>query len=113
MGALTGALGLADAAEGERTATTAPGAPALAGTVEQVTDSRHARVLLLRIDEPAPGSAVVAAFTYGGQVYTSLHAYLYGDQAPEIAAREAPAWRAWMAGRFPSASAKAAVPAER
>jgi uncharacterized protein YndB with AHSA1/START domain len=111
--ALTGALGLADAAEGERTATTAPGAPALAGTVEQVTDSRHARVLLLRLDEPAPGTAMVAVFTYGGEVYASLHAYLFGDQAPEVAAREAPAWRAWMAERFPSATAKTGAAAER
>ena len=111
--ALTGALGLADAAEGERTATTAPGAPALAGTVEQVTDSGHARVLLLRLDQPAPGSAVVSAFAYGGEVYTSLHAYLFGDRAPEVAAREGPAWRTWMAERFPSATAKTAAPAER
>jgi uncharacterized protein YndB with AHSA1/START domain len=111
--ALTGALGLADAAEGERTAATAPGAPALVGTVDQVTDSRYARVLLLRLDEPAPGSAVVAAFTYGGEVYASLHAYLFGDQAPAVAAREQPAWRAWMAERFPSAAAKAGSTAER
>jgi hypothetical protein len=79
----------------------------------QVTDSRHARVLLLRLDEPAPGSAVVAAFTYGGEVYASLHAYLFGDQAPAVAAREQPAWRAWMAERFPSAAAKAGSTAER
>jgi hypothetical protein len=111
--ALAGGLGLADAGEGERAATTTPGAPALAGTVELATDSRNARVLLLRLDEPAPGSAVVAAFTYGGEVYASLHAYLFGDQAAEIAAREEPAWRAWLAERFPSAAAKPAAPAER
>ena len=110
---LTGALGLADVAEGERTATTAPGAPALAGTVEQVTDSPHARVLLLRTDEPAPGTALVAAFTYSGEVYASLHAYLFGDEAPGIVAREEPAWRAWMAERFPSAASKAGATAER
>jgi hypothetical protein len=46
-------------------------------------------------------------------VYTSLHAYLYGDQAPEVAAREAPAWRAWMAERFPSALSKTGATAVR
>ena len=30
-----------------------------------------------------------------------------------IAAREGPAWRAWMAERFPSAAAKTAATAER
>jgi uncharacterized protein YndB with AHSA1/START domain len=70
-------------------------------------------VLLLRTDEPAPGTALVAAFTYGGEVYASLHAYLFGDQAPGIVAREEPAWRAWMAERFPSAPSKTGATAER
>jgi uncharacterized protein YndB with AHSA1/START domain len=102
---LIGALGLPDAAEGERTATSAPDAPTFAGTVERTADSKHHRELMLRLDEPAPGVTFVFAFEYLDQVYASLHAYLFGDEASAVAAREEPRWQAWMDRRFPSAEA--------
>jgi uncharacterized protein YndB with AHSA1/START domain len=36
----------------------------------------------------------------GDRVHANVHAYLYGDEARPIAAREAPRWRAWMAERL-------------
>ena len=102
---LTGALGLPDAAEGQGAAARAPGAPTLAGTVERVAEGKNHRELMLRLDEPAPGVAFVFAFESLEQVYATLHAYLFGDEAPSVAAREEPRWRAWMEEHFPSAQA--------
>ena len=36
------------------------------------------------------------------QVMTSFGIYLYGDAAASVAAREEPAWQAWMTQRFPA-----------
>jgi hypothetical protein len=98
--ALTDALGVAGATEGERTRTSAP-APPLAGVVERVAESEHSRGLMLRIDEPAPGVAIVFVYSYRGDLYTHFHAYLFGDEAPTVAARHKPPWQAWMQEHFP------------
>jgi uncharacterized protein YndB with AHSA1/START domain len=96
---LTGALGLPDAAEGERTATSAPDAPALAGQVVRRAD----RMLTLLLDEPAPGIGLIGAGGPGDEVFTVVRAQLFGDDAPAVAARDEPAWRAWMDEHFPQA----------
>jgi hypothetical protein len=98
--ALISALGLEEAAEGD-SAKTGADAPELAGVVERVGKNW----LTLRIDEPAPGIAMVLAYTWDERVSTSFHAYLFGDEAPAVAAREEPAWRAWMDDHFPLAQA--------
>lgn len=100
--ALTDALGVSGATEGERAQTTAPGAPPLAGAVERVTESEHSRGLMLSIDEPGPGVAIVFVYSYRGELYTNFHAYLFGDEAPTVAARDRPAWQAWMQEHFPA-----------
>jgi uncharacterized protein YndB with AHSA1/START domain len=105
--ALTGALGLGSPAEGEHATATASGAPALAGLVERVSQSKHHGEVMLRLDEPAPGTAFVFVVSYQGQTYTMLHAYLFGDEAPSAVARDEPAWQAWMEERFPAAKADA------
>lgn len=98
--ALAGALGLADAAEGQPVTASGAGVPALAGVVEWVIDERRHRGVLLRIDEPAPGLAHV--LVYGDAGWATLQACVYGDEAAAIAAREEPAWRDWMETRFAS-----------
>jgi uncharacterized protein YndB with AHSA1/START domain len=98
--ALAGALGLADAAEGERFALRGAGVPALSGVVEQVVDERRHRGVLLRTDEPAPG--IAHALVYGDRVSATVQACLYGDEGAAIAARDEPAWRAWMDAHFPA-----------
>jgi len=84
-------------------ATGAPDAPPLAGVVARVAENS----LLLTVDEPAP--AVASAFTYGmnddDAISTVVHLYLFGDDASAVAAREEPAWQAWMRERFPPADA--------
>jgi uncharacterized protein YndB with AHSA1/START domain len=101
--ALAGALGLdAGAREGERVAATAADAPPLAGVVERTSHG----MLTLLTDRPAPGVAFLVAETADGEhVSTSVYLYLFGDSAAEAAARDEPAWRAWMARSFPMAEA--------
>ena len=52
----------------------------------------------MRIDEPAPGVALLFAYPMGGQVRTFVHLYLYGAAD----ANEAERWRDWIAA-VPSA----------
>jgi uncharacterized protein YndB with AHSA1/START domain len=90
--ALKGSLGLAEAAEGERVSADEPGAPALTGIVTRTFDASHHRGLMLRIDDPAPGMGLVFGFAYRGEVYAAVQTYLFGADAPTIAAREQAAW---------------------
>jgi hypothetical protein len=103
------ALGLpAEAREGERVAATVADAPPLAGVVERVTPN----MLTLLLERPAEGIAFVASEPAGdGSAHASVYAYLFGDGAAEAAARDEPAWRAWMQRHFPMAEAPAGQPA--
>jgi hypothetical protein len=102
--ALTGALGCAGTAPGQRVNTSA-GAPPLAGIVEHAGPGEHPE-LLLRLEEPASGIAHLFALPMG-QVYLPVRIYLYGDRAPAAVARDEPAWRTWMDQHFPAAVAAA------
>jgi uncharacterized protein YndB with AHSA1/START domain len=94
----TEALGFGSVAEGDRVAASAP---ALAGQVERVGGTW----LVLRIDEPAAGMAMVGAYGWKETVFTSVHLYLYGEVAADVTERESRAWEEWMAERFPRAPA--------
>jgi uncharacterized protein YndB with AHSA1/START domain len=94
---LTGALGLAGANVGDR-CETPPGAPRLAGTVERVHQDAHAREVMLRIEEPAAGVAVIGSCSIGDEARAIATLYLYGADAGEIAAAEQPKWASWLRG---------------
>jgi uncharacterized protein YndB with AHSA1/START domain len=98
-GELAANLGLpAGAGKGDRVTAAAPGAPALAGVVERAADG----MLTLLLEKPAPGVAfLVAEPAADGTANASVYAYLFGDGAAEAAARDEPAWRAWMQRHFP------------
>ena len=70
------------------------GAPALAGVVLDATPRR----LTLLLDEPCPGTALIAAEGYGGGIHVSVWAYLYGPQASSLAPEYEARWRAWLTG---------------
>ena len=97
--ALAGAVGLGEALAGERLTAQAD-APRLAGTVERVDE----RQLVLRIDEPGTGFAFLGAGAPGERPYAFVRAYLYGDDAPTLAARAGTDWQAWLDRRFSSSS---------
>ncbi len=99
-GTLTRALGIPAApAVGDQVAA-GPGAPtALAGTVERAAP----RTLSLCIDEPGPGTALVAVEGQDGQAAISVWLWLYGADAPDRAPALLESWQAWLADLFPVA----------
>lgn len=101
--AFTGALGVVGAGPGE-TVKSPPGAPPLAGVVETVGVGDVSE-LLLRLDEPAPGTAHLFPMEMDGQVLLSVRLYLYGEAAEAAAGRQEPVWQAWIAERFPAGEA--------
>jgi len=94
--ALTAALGIPAApAVGDRIQTNALDAPTLGGTVADVGDWR----LALVVDQPTPGTAIVAVEGTGAQVSVSIWSYLYGVDAAASVARDQPLWSKWLADR--------------
>ncbi len=90
---LLAALGLPTSPTvGERVHTSGD-APTLGGTVLDVDSWR----LALLLDEPAPGTAFIAAEGQGGQVGVSVWSYLYGDDRQAITQRDLGRWNAWLA----------------
>jgi uncharacterized protein YndB with AHSA1/START domain len=97
---LAAALGLAGAVPGERRNTAASGAPALSGIVERDGKGKSPHEILLRLDEPAPGVALIGAYAWGGQAHAAISLFLYGDRAPAAMTRDEPLWQAWMSRHF-------------
>ena len=100
---LLDSLGLARLAEGQRVGTTR-GGPRLAGIVERVVGREYQELFIL-LEEPTSGVAHFLPVVMGDQVCLSVRLYLYGAQAREVAAREAPVWQAWISGLLPPADA--------
>jgi uncharacterized protein YndB with AHSA1/START domain len=101
--ALAGGLGLAGAASGQRWSTPS-GSPPLAGLVEQVGGGNRPHQMLLRLDEPVPGTSFLFAHAMGGQVCVAIKFYLYGERAAATAAHDQPLWEAWINRQFPAAA---------
>lgn len=93
---VAGALGLAGIDVGQR-CECASGAPALAGVMERIEQKQEFRTVMIRLDAPGPGIAVLGGCVAGGQTNVMVSLYLYGESAADTAAAEAPKWRAWMA----------------
>jgi uncharacterized protein YndB with AHSA1/START domain len=90
---LTTGLGVpARPAAGNSIATTASGAPLLAG---QVVDVGPLRMALL-VDRPARGTAFLAVEGHGETVAVSVWSWLYGAEGAAAAKRDASAWQAWL-----------------
>lgn len=95
---LTHSLGLEGANVGQ-SVTSSGDAPRLAAVVEHTGSKSE---LMLRLEQPAPGTAHLSAMPMGDQVCLYVCLYLYGDEAREVATREEPMWQAWLARRFPA-----------
>lgn len=92
-------LGLEGAKAGDAVETAA-GAPRLAGVVEDAYDGGRIRAMRLRLSEPGPGVALIGAWAWDRRGHAAASLYFYGAEATATAAREGPAWYAWMAERF-------------
>ena len=99
--ALTGPLGFAGAVAGQQVHSTS-GSPSLGGIVEEVGSPEKAEDLIVRLNDPSPGIAHLAAYQMGDSVYMAANLYLYGDQAAATAANLEPQMQAWIAERFPA-----------
>jgi uncharacterized protein YndB with AHSA1/START domain len=96
---LTDALGIpATPAVGERIEVNAPDAPTLAGTVADAAPWRIALIL----DQPSPGTAILAVEGDGDQVQASIWSYLYGNDGATAAERDEPHWQRWLTEREPT-----------
>ena len=58
-------------------------------------------MLVLRVDEPAPGIAMLFVQTMGSRFALSSSFYLYGDAGTAAATRAEPLWQAWLNQHFP------------
>jgi uncharacterized protein YndB with AHSA1/START domain len=94
--ALTNQLGIPRTpAVGDRIQTSAEDAPTLVGTVADVASWR----LALVVDQPAPGTAIIAVEGTGDQVSVSVWSYLYGAEGVAAAERDEPRWTKWLTDR--------------
>jgi uncharacterized protein YndB with AHSA1/START domain len=98
-------LGLGGAAKGTRGILSAPGAPALAGTIERFAEGSHLYETLLRLDEPVPGIALIGAYTWGGTTHATTTLFLYGERAAAIAPLLEESWRRRMIRVLPANAA--------
>lgn len=90
---LTAGLGIDPSpAVGDRVAVSSTDTPSLAGTVVDATPWR----LSLLLDEPAPGTAILAAEGMGDQVGVSIWSYLYGPEGAAAAERDESRWQTWL-----------------
>jgi hypothetical protein len=84
----------ASPAVGDRVSTQ-DGVPPLSGTVVEAESWR----LALLLDDPAEGTAFVAAEGMGPAVGVSVWSYLYGPEGEATAAEVGPAWWEWLGER--------------
>lgn len=96
-------LSLAGANAGERR-TVSTGPEAWSGVVELVHQNLQQRYLILRLDAPSPGIALIGTSdpvdgsSSGATI--SLCRYFYGDDVEELASQAESAWQNWMAANF-------------
>ncbi|HET9326105.1 MAG TPA: SRPBCC domain-containing protein [Candidatus Eisenbacteria bacterium] len=93
-------LGITEATVGQA-AKSSGDAPRFAAVIEHAGQKADPE-LMLRLEEPAPGTAQLALMPMGGQMCVYLCLYLYGEGARSVATREAPVWQAWLARLFPA-----------
>jgi len=80
------------------------GAEQLSGIVEYVHQDGKVRSIIVRIDNPKPGVALVAGYEKApGVVLVTICRFTYGSDAATHAAKLEPRWRAWLAETFPAA----------
>jgi hypothetical protein len=92
---LKGDLGLAGADVGD-TLTTNSKPEQLSGMVESIRQDAKQRAILMRLDAPAPGVALIGTHGVGRDVTVSLCLFFYGEDAQLIAAASEHKWRSWL-----------------
>lgn len=96
---LCDALGLAGADVGEQREA-ASGPESWSGVIEQVHQDEQQRYVLLRIDAPLPGVALVGTNHKGSATTVTVCRFFYGDSSAALAAEHEPRWREWLKQTF-------------
>lgn len=92
---LIDALGLTGANVGEERTT--PEQPEkLSGTVERMQQSDRERYVLLRLNSPTPGVALIGTYSMENMTNASVVLYLYGDEAPQTVEAIKEKWSSWL-----------------
>jgi uncharacterized protein YndB with AHSA1/START domain len=104
--ALARDLGLLEASAGQRVESR-PGAPAFAGGVRHIIADKHHEAFV-DLDRPATGVALVQLYRWAETGSMSIALYLFGADAPAVAAQEQEGWQAWCDGLFGALAAGSA-----
>lgn len=99
--ALMGKLGLPSPAAGAKIQSEAE-APPLVGIVEKVKPEPHPNEMVVRLDEPSPGAAILQTCGFGGQTFFVGSFYFFGQKATEGLKAEKE-WQDWL-GKSAAAS---------
>lgn len=100
---LTAQLGMAGLTAGAR-CKTAKGVPVLAGIIEYTSSEKGHFSTLIRLDQPAPGVALIVIAGCAGGAMINVSLYLYGPSSQQIISEQESAWQAWLADHYPSKS---------
>ncbi len=93
-------LDLAGADAGDRRATPRP--EGLSGVVERTEQHAQQRFILMRLDAPAPGVAIIGTYDATPVINVSVTLYFYGDDAATHATASEEKWRRWLNQSFAS-----------
>jgi uncharacterized protein YndB with AHSA1/START domain len=93
------AFNIAGADVGDR-CTTPPQLGELTAVVERIDQDRQQRYVVMRLDPPTPGAALVGTYGSGLQTIVSMTIFYYGDDAEARAGASEPRWREWIGARL-------------
>lgn len=99
-GRLVQEIGGKDPKVGERIRVAAPGLAAIAGTVQSVDRMPQGIGIMVQLDAPSPGVALLFAMDCGGMQMATLQAFYYGTGCEKSAA-DRDGWQRWLTGMFP------------
>lgn len=72
----------------------------LSGIVERVQQDDRQRYIMLRLNAPAPGIALIGTYGTDKGANASMALYFYGDNAGRHVAMSEPEWRDWFGATF-------------
>lgn len=107
---LPSALDLADAQAGQHRRA-GSGAPPLSGSMKCIAQDRSSRFVLLHLDAPCTGAALIGGRAADGGMRCPVSLHPYGEQAARVAGSEQPRWQAWLQSLLPQAPGAPATPA--
>jgi uncharacterized protein YndB with AHSA1/START domain len=72
------------------------GAPAVGGVVERIAQTPKSRELMIRLDAPAPGVALLGTYGPAGAARVGIGIFYYGEAGERAAAASRSDWNAWL-----------------